>query len=67
MASDAELSSMKDEDVFAFIFKPGFSTAAQVNVFSGRGVGLDSVQMAIEGRRHHQSRIGQGQRLPFHD
>lgn len=47
MASDAELSSMKDEDVFAFIFKPGFSTAAQVNVFSGRGVGLDSVQMAI--------------------
>ena len=48
MATDDQLSAMRDEDVFAFIFKPGFSTAQEVNVFSGRGVGLDSVQMDVE-------------------
>jgi two-component system chemotaxis sensor kinase CheA len=30
------------------IFKPGFSTAADISEISGRGVGLDAVKTAIE-------------------
>lgn len=42
---------MSDEDVFALIFLPGFSTAAQVSEISGRGVGMDVVKRSIEAMR----------------
>ncbi len=47
LATESELDGMLQADIFDFIFRPGFSTAEQVNVFSGRGVGLDSVKDAI--------------------
>ncbi len=37
-----------DEDVFALIFRPGFSTAATVSEVSGRGVGMDVVKRSVE-------------------
>ncbi|HYG23623.1 MAG TPA: chemotaxis protein CheA [Verrucomicrobiae bacterium] len=37
-----------DEEIFAFIFAAGFSTAEAVTDLSGRGVGLDVVQRNIE-------------------
>ncbi|TMN21394.1 chemotaxis protein CheA [Lentibacillus cibarius] len=40
--------SLKDEDVYQFIFASGFSTAKSVSDISGRGVGLDAVRMKIE-------------------
>jgi two-component system, chemotaxis family, sensor kinase CheA len=37
--------------VLAFLFEPGFSTAAQVSATSGRGVGLDVVRERVRGLR----------------
>lgn len=45
-ASNGE--SLSDEQVFAFIFHPGFSTAATITEISGRGVGMDVVKRAID-------------------
>ena len=42
---------LSDEDVFALIFLPGFSTAEKVSELSGRGVGMDVVKRSIEGMR----------------
>jgi two-component system chemotaxis sensor kinase CheA len=38
---------MTEEEVFALLFRPGFSTAETVTETSGRGVGLDVVQDAV--------------------
>ena len=43
---DAE--RLTSEQIFSFIFEPGFSTAAAVTSVSGRGVGMDVVQSNIE-------------------
>jgi two-component system chemotaxis sensor kinase CheA len=45
VARDAQLS---DDEVFALIFQPGFSTAEQVSELSGRGVGMDVVKRNVE-------------------
>ncbi len=37
-----------DEDVWQFIFEPGFSTAVEVTDVSGRGVGMDVVRRNIQ-------------------
>lgn len=42
---------LSDEEVYALIFQPGFSTAARVSELSGRGVGMDVVKRSIEGMR----------------
>ncbi|MFC3533969.1 chemotaxis protein CheW [Vogesella facilis] len=39
--------SMTDGEVWALIFEPGFSTAAEVTDVSGRGVGMDVVRKNI--------------------
>ena len=39
--------NMSDQDVFALIFAPGFSTAEVVTDVSGRGVGMDVVKRNI--------------------
>jgi len=44
-----ETSRLSDPEVFRLIFTPGFSTADQVTEISGRGVGLDVVQNALDG------------------
>ncbi|MBF0451275.1 MAG: hybrid sensor histidine kinase/response regulator [Candidatus Magnetomorum sp.] len=45
--SKADLDQLNDKDVFSLIMTPGFSTAAQMNDVSGRGVGMDVVKTAI--------------------
>jgi two-component system chemotaxis sensor kinase CheA len=41
LASEADIRRISDDEAVRFIFTPGFSTAADVNDVSGRGVGLD--------------------------
>lgn len=42
------LETLRDDEVFRFVFEPGFSTAEQVSDLSGRGVGMDVVRTNIE-------------------
>ncbi len=61
-ASDA----LRDDEVWALILAPGFSTAETVTEVSGRGVGLDVVQRNIAelgGAIDIDSRPGQGMSL----
>lgn len=54
---------LTDQEVFSFIFEPGFSTAAQLTDVSGRGVGMDVVRKQItklRGRIDISSRPGKG-------
>jgi len=44
----AQLESFDERQVIAHIFKPGFSTAGEVSVHAGRGVGLDVVQANVQ-------------------
>jgi two-component system chemotaxis sensor kinase CheA len=43
---DAAQSALSDEELFRFLARPGFSTAATVTDVSGRGVGIDVVATA---------------------
>lgn len=43
-----ELDAMTPAQIEALIFKPGFSTSANVSDISGRGVGLDVVRANVE-------------------
>jgi two-component system chemotaxis sensor kinase CheA len=63
LATEAELAQMGDHDIQRFIFRAGFSTAAQVTAVSGRGVGMDVVKTNIEkigGTIELRSREGRG-------
>ena len=54
---------LSDQEVFNFIFEPGFSTAERVTAVSGRGVGMDVVRrqiMKLRGRIDITSRPGKG-------
>ena len=44
-------SEVPDDEAFHLIFNPGFSTAEKVTEISGRGVGMDVVQKAIDALR----------------
>jgi CheY-specific phosphatase CheX len=60
VAQDQELSP---KEVYALIFEPGFSTAAQVTAVSGRGVGMDVVKntiTSIGGSIDIESTLGHG-------
>ncbi|KIM11663.1 MAG: chemotaxis protein CheA [Sulfuricurvum sp. PC08-66] len=46
--SEHEADNMSEKEAFGLIFRPGFSTAAQVTSVSGRGVGMDVVKTNIE-------------------
>ena len=64
LISDA--ASLSDEQVFAQIFQPGFSTASELTAVSGRGVGMDVVQRHVHGLRgtiEIASQAGQGTRF----
>jgi two-component system chemotaxis sensor kinase CheA len=61
-----------DEQVYDFLFRPGFSLAKQISDISGRGVGMDVVRRSIEklhGKVEVHSVLGQGSaftiRLPL--
>lgn len=43
--------NMSDEEIYALIFEPGFSTAKKITDVSGRGVGMDVVKSNIESMR----------------
>ncbi len=43
----AEAEKLSDAEAIQYIFRPGFSTAAQVTNISGRGVGMDIVSSKI--------------------
>ena len=56
-------AKLSDEEIFQFIFAPGFSTAREITDLSGRGVGMDVVRRNIErlrGRVDVESSPGQG-------
>jgi two-component system, chemotaxis family, sensor kinase CheA len=61
--TEKEADLMSEKEAFGLIFRPGFSTAAQVTSVSGRGVGMDVVKTNIEklnGMIDIDSEVGQG-------
>jgi two-component system chemotaxis sensor kinase CheA len=60
---------LSDQEIYALIFEPGFSTADKVSSLSGRGVGMDVVNRNItelRGAVHIDSVFGQGTTLRIH-
>ncbi|MEB3273642.1 MAG: response regulator [Prochlorothrix sp.] len=62
ISSKVGCSQLKTDRLYAFLFEPGFSTAAQVTELSGRGVGLDVVKSQIEGLKGNVSVISAAQK-----
>jgi two-component system chemotaxis sensor kinase CheA len=66
LATAEQLAAMGDHEVYGFIFRPGFTTAAEVTRVSGRGVGLDVVRANLEkigGAIELKSGAGRGTRF----
>jgi len=66
LASDEEVAALPPRALLNYLFRPGFSTRGKVGKVSGRGVGLDVVQVSIEalgGRIALESEIGHGSRF----
>ncbi len=68
----SEHDQLSDEQVHDLIFRPGFSTAAEITDISGRGVGMDVVRRNIQelnGSVEVESKEGEGStftiRLPL--
>lgn len=63
IVTEKEADGMSEKEAFGLIFRPGFSTAAQVTSVSGRGVGMDVVKTNIEklnGMIDIDSEVGRG-------
>ena len=63
MVTGEMAASLSQAELLEFLFLPGFSTAAAVSEYSGRGVGLDVVQEMIRtvgGTVRITSKFGQG-------
>lgn len=66
LEQEAIVLELSEQEVFEFLFLPGFSTASQVTELSGRGVGLDSVRSMVQeagGSIRLSSERGQGTRF----
>jgi len=66
LTSGEELAGLSPSQILNFIFRPGFSTAAEVSAVSGRGVGMDVVKTNIEkigGNVDLSSELGRGTKL----
>lgn len=64
--SAAEVATATTDQLYRYLFEPGFSTAQQVSDLSGRGVGLDVVQdqlQRLKGTVTVQSTPGAGTRF----
>ncbi|MDS0298542.1 chemotaxis protein CheA [Halogeometricum sp. S1BR25-6] len=48
LATREELNAMPDEEVYDYVFHPGFSTNEEITDVSGRGVGMDVVKTTVE-------------------
>jgi len=63
LTTPEEAERLTETEVLDFIFRPGFSTAAEVTEISGRGVGMDVVQSVLhrlKGTVTVETRPGQG-------
>ena len=63
MGYTSDLDKLSDSDVYRMILDAGFSTAAEVTEYSGRGVGMDVVRRNVEQLRGSiaiESRLGGG-------
>ncbi len=63
LATELELNSMSDKQIYQFVFRAGFSTAEKVTSVSGRGVGMDVVVSNINkigGTVELNSTVGKG-------
>ncbi len=66
LASDEEVAAMTSRQLLDYLFRPGFSTRDQVSEVSGRGVGLDVVQVnlqALGGRIAVETELNGGTRF----
>jgi len=45
---DSAFNGRSEQQILSFIFKPGFSTSNEENMFGGRGVGLDLVAQIVK-------------------
>jgi chemosensory pili system protein ChpA (sensor histidine kinase/response regulator) len=48
LLTKADAKHMSEQELFEYLFYPGFSTAKETTLVSGRGVGLDAVKAQIE-------------------
>ncbi|MEH3159753.1 MAG: chemotaxis protein CheA [Sphingomonas taxi] len=58
-----QADGLSDQEAINLIYRPGFSTAAEVSDLSGRGVGMDVVLSTVQklgGRVSVSSQLGQG-------
>src|SRR5271165_4460193 len=63
LTTPEEAALLNETETLDFIFRPGFSTAAQVTEVSGRGVGMDVVQSVLHRLKASvsvETRPGQG-------
>ncbi|BDU49636.1 ATP-binding protein [Haliovirga abyssi] len=63
LINDIDIEKLTPEDIYQFIFLPGFSTSEKVTNLSGRGVGMDVVKTNITslgGRIIINSKEGEG-------
>ncbi|MEI6428187.1 MAG: response regulator [Pseudanabaena sp. ELA607] len=61
--TQADVNRLTENEVYALLFEPGFSTAAKADEFKGRGVGLDVVKTALDdirGSMMIESGLGKG-------
>jgi two-component system chemotaxis sensor kinase CheA len=58
--------NLSDEDIYSFIYHPGFSTSEEVSQISGRGVGMDVVATEVKkvgGKIKIHSEKGKGTKI----
>ena len=63
LITKAKAKALSHQDIYEFLFHPGFSTKDQADDFAGRGVGMDVVQTSLEAIRGSisiDSTLGQG-------
>ncbi len=66
LATQAEADALSTPELYDYLFAPGFSTASETTLVSGRGVGLDAVKTQIEkakGDVRVSSEFGKGTRF----
>jgi two-component system chemotaxis sensor kinase CheA len=63
---EAQAARLTETECYELIFRPGFSTAAQISDISGRGVGMDVVKTRVAelgGTLQVRSKLGHGSEL----
>ncbi|HOT44950.1 MAG TPA: chemotaxis protein CheW [Spirochaetota bacterium] len=66
LATPEMISSMDDQDIYNYIFTPGFSTAEKITDISGRGVGMNVVKEIVSelnGSVSIETELGMGTRF----